>query len=133
MILIGGALLVATLFRPFQQQNTSQDPAPSVRRVAATAQLAAQEYRLGVVNGRVVAPAEVAEARLFLGESRRSAALLPEGSRRETLRRIDSLVGLVDQRAAPDTIDAEVMQLITALSQRYGVALDELPSNAPSL
>jgi high-affinity iron transporter len=133
MLLIGGALLVATLLGPSQQQDTSPAPASSVRRVAATAQLAAQEYRLGVVNGRVVAPAEVAEARLFLGESRRSAALLPEGSRPETLRRVDSLVGLVDQRAAPDTIDAEVKQLITALSQRYGVALDELPSNAPSL
>ncbi len=133
MILIGGALLVATLLRPSQQQNTFQDPAPSVRRVAATAQLAAQEYRLGVVNGRVVAPAEVAEARLFLGESRRSAKLLPERSRQETLRRVDSLVGLVDRRAEPATIDAEVQELVTTLSKRYGVALDELPSSAPAL
>ena len=133
MILIGGALLVATLFRPFQQQNPSQDPAPSVRRVAATAQLAAQEYRLGVVNGRVVAPAEVAEARLFLGESRRSAELLPERSRRETLLGVDSLIRLVDQRAAPAAVDAGVKQLITALSKGYGVALDEVPSSAPSL
>jgi high-affinity iron transporter len=133
MILIGGALLVATLFGPSQQQNTSQDPAPSVRRVAATAQLAAQEYRLGVVNGRVVAPAEVAEARLFLGESRRSAELLPERSRRETLLGVDSLIRLVNQRAAPAAVDAGVQQLITALSKAYGVALDELPSSAPSL
>jgi high-affinity iron transporter len=132
MILIG-ALLVASLLRPSPQQQTSQDPAPAVRRVAATAQLAAQEYRLGVVNGRIVAPAEIAEARLFLGESRRSAELLPAESGRETLRGIDSLVGLVDQRAAPATIDAGVKQLVTKLSQRYGVVLDELPPNSPSL
>jgi len=132
MILIGSALLVATLFQPIQSKP-QQDPAPAVRRLAATAQLAAQEYRLGVESGRVVAPAEVAEATLFLGESRRSAELLPESSRGETIRQVDSLIALVRRTAAPAVVDARVQHLVKSLSARYNVVLDQLPADAPSL
>ena len=44
----------------------AQDPAAAARRLASLAQLAAEEYRLGVKQGRIVAAAEVEEARLFL-------------------------------------------------------------------
>src|SRR6476659_9685899 len=105
MILIRGVLLVAALLQSPQQQTAVQDPAPAVRRLAATTQLAAQEYRLGVANGLVVAPEEVAEAKLFLGESRRSAELLPSASRGEALKQIQHLLDLVDQAAPPDVLD----------------------------
>ena len=79
MVLIGGAALLigASLLSALQQTTFPTDPAPLVRRLAATAQLAAQEYRVGIVDGRVVSQAEVDEARLFLLESRRSALALP--------------------------------------------------------
>ena len=88
MILIGGSLLLAAtaFLSPLQQRIAALGQTPVIRRLAATAQLAAQEYRNGVAKGRVVAPAEVAEARLFLQESRRSAALLPAGSSTTALR-----------------------------------------------
>jgi hypothetical protein len=63
------------------QPLQGQDEVSVARRVAATAQLAAQEYRLGVDGGRIVARAEVEEARLFLSEARRSAGALPAGTR----------------------------------------------------
>ena len=55
MILTGAILpiLLAAMPLPQQQTQTPGDQAPVARRVAATAQLAAQEYRVGVVNGRV--------------------------------------------------------------------------------
>ncbi|HEY0351955.1 MAG TPA: hypothetical protein VGC48_07520, partial [Gemmatimonadales bacterium] len=135
MILIGGTLLLAatSLFGPVQQAPAAQDEAPVVRRLAATAQLAAQEYRIGVAHGRVVAPAEVAEARLFLQESRRSAALLPHESSPATLKEIDNLLHMLDRVAAPDSIDATVRQLTGSLARRYGVTLDEMPTRTPSL
>jgi high-affinity iron transporter len=134
MILIGGTiLLAATLLGPVQQAPAAQDEAPVVRRLAATAQLAAQEYRIGVAHGRVVAPAEVAEARLFLQESRRSAALLPHESSPATLKEIDNLLHMVDRVAAPDSIDARVRLLTGSLARRYGVTLDEMPTRTPSL
>ena len=99
MILIGGLLpILLALSSPLQaaqQPVVSQDRAPVARRVAATAQLAAQEYRIGVVDGRVVAKAEVEEAALFLKEARRSAALLPPDAGRPGHAEIDALLALV--------------------------------------
>jgi high-affinity iron transporter len=135
MILIRGAVAVAAAALPsfVPETTTAQSPAPIVRRLAATAQLAAQEYRIGVVDGRVVAQAEVDEARLFLQESRRSAAQLPRDLRPQTLLRIDSVIRLVDRRAAPDSIEVLVRALTHSLSERLGVVLDEIPAATPSL
>ena len=134
MVLIGaGAGLLLTAALAAQQPQLSGDQIPAVRRVAATAQLAAQEYRAGVQDGRVVAKAEVSEARLFLAEARRSAALLPADASAATVREIDALLRLVDATAAPDSLDAHVRAFTGSLSSRLGVALDEIPAAVPSL
>jgi high-affinity iron transporter len=136
MVLITGAVLFlgATLLTSPQQPSVpSSDPAPLVRRLAATAQLAAQEYRVGIVDGRIVSPAEVDEARLFLQESRRSAAALPAKFREGAVARIDSVVALLERTALPDSIDARVRELTSTISAQLGVTLDEIPSQTPSL
>ena len=134
MVLIGGALLVgATLLAVPQQTAAPTDPAPLVRRVAATAQLAAQEYRLGVAGGRVVLQPEVDEAALFLQESRRSAAALPNRVATDAIAKLDSIIALVKRTGSPDSVDVHVSQLTTALASRLGVALDDLPADTPSL
>src|SRR5215212_9425610 len=135
MILTGGTavLLASTLLGSPQQHDSTPNQAPVVRRLAATAQLAAQEYRIGIVNGRVVSQAEVDEARLFLQESRRSAALLPARARPDIVREIDSLLDLVEHGAAPDSVDARVKRLASSLSSRFAVPLDEIPGETPSL
>ena len=116
-----------------QQPQADGDQVRVVRRVAATAQLAAQEYRVGVQDGRVVAKAEVDEARLFLAEARRSAELLPAGASAEAIRQIDGLAGLVDATTNPDTLDARVRAFTGSLATRLGVALEDIPAEAPSL
>jgi high-affinity iron transporter len=134
MVLIGGALLVgATLLALPQQTAAPTDPAPLVRRLAATAQLAAQEYRLGVVGGRVVLQPEVEEARLFLEESRRSAAALPKEVSAAATAKLDSIIALVERTQSPDSIDLHVSQLTTGIAETLGVVLDELPAETPSL
>ena len=136
MILIGGAVLLlgaSLLNGQPQQASQSQDPTAVVRRLAATAQLAAQEYRIGVENGRIIAPAEVDEARLFLQESRRSAALLPRDISPGALAQIDSLIHLVNRVAPPDSVDGGVRRLAGSLSRRLNVVLDEIPNQEPSL
>jgi high-affinity iron transporter len=136
MILIGGLLpiLFAAAALPHQAQTAaSQDRAPVARRVAATAQLAAQEYRVGVVNGRVVARAEIDEAALFLQEARRSAKLLPAEAGLAATADIDAMLRLVAGTAPPDSLDARVRSLTAGLTQRLGVTLDELPALTPSL
>src|SRR5688572_5349460 len=135
MVLIGGGALIlgAALLVTPQQTASPLDLAPVVRRLAATAQLAAQEYRVGIVDGRVVSPAEVDEARLFLQESRRAAAGLPAEYSAGAVASIDSVITLLDRTASPDLIEARVRRLTSAISARLGVPLDEIPNQTPSL
>jgi len=136
MILISASLRTLWAFAllgPQQQDPAANEQAPAVRRLAATAQLGAQEYRAGVQNGRVVAKAEIEEARLFLAEARRSAALLPPDVGRSTARALDDIVGLVAATADPDTVQARVIALTTSLSQRLGISLEDIPAETPSL
>ncbi|HUR94672.1 MAG TPA: cytochrome c/FTR1 family iron permease [Gemmatimonadales bacterium] len=101
--------------------------------MAATAQLAAQEYRIGVIDGRVEAKAEVEEAALFLQESRRSAALLPAAASAAAVEEIDTLIRLVAAIAPADSLDAHVRALTDGLTRRLGITLDEIPAQTPSL
>jgi high-affinity iron transporter len=132
MILIAGlagVLLAATL----QQAPVEMEQAKSVRRIAATARLAAQEYRLGVQNGKVVLPAEVEEAHLFLTEAKRTAGLLPPDISQSTVREIEAILALVAGLAPGDSVAARVTALSTGLAERLGVSLDEFPSRVPTL
>jgi high-affinity iron transporter len=135
MVLIGGPLLLLTtaLLNHPQQGDIQQDQTPVVRRLAATAQLAAQEYRIGIADGRVISPAEVDEAKLFLHESRRSAALLPSEGRSAVLSQVDSLLQMVHRVAPPDSVDARVRRLAGTLAQHFGIVLDEIPNQIPSM
>ena len=58
MTLIGAVLpILLSALTSGPPSLATQDSAAVVRRVAATATLAAQEYRIGVVDGRIVAAA----------------------------------------------------------------------------
>ncbi len=132
MILALGVTLIGTMLAtpaPAQQD----DRAATVRRIAATTALAAQEYRLGVQDGRVVLASEVEEARLFLTEARRSAGLLPPDSARSTIRELDGLIAMVDRVAAPDSVAGRTRTLAESLARQFGVSLDEIPAIAPVL
>ncbi|MEO8294797.1 MAG: FTR1 family protein, partial [Gemmatimonadota bacterium] len=133
MILIGGLskfILAASLILP--QQN-SEDQTSNVRRIAASTRLAAQEYRLGVRGGNVVAPAEVEEARLFLTEARRAAGLLPPDVGRGTIQDIDAILKMVNRHGSGDSVTAQVLAASNRLAAQMGISLDEFPLDIPSL
>jgi high-affinity iron transporter len=136
MTLIGGAVpILLSVLAPLSplQVATAQDPSAMVGRVAATATLAAQEYRIGVRDGRIVAAAEVEEARLFLEETRRSAGGLPPDPATDFVAAVDTMLALIQRLGPPDTLDARVRELAATLSRRYGVTLDQVPARAPDL
>ncbi len=112
---------------------TGPDSTAAARRIAASAELAAQEYRLGISGGRVTAQAEVDEARLFLGEAKRTAALLPPAVSRAALVDIDRALAVVAAIGSPDSLDAAVGRLTVQLTTALGVALVEIPEQTPSL
>lgn len=113
--------------------HAADDLPATVRRVAATSALAAQEYRIGIRDGVVVAAAEVEEAKLFLTEARRAAALLPAPGGREAVVAIDGILRLVGRSAPPDSVDARVRALHAFLTTTWQVALEEVPAAPPSL
>jgi high-affinity iron transporter len=133
MILICRPLILAISFAAVAAPVRGQDSIAAARRIAATAQLAAEEYRLGVADGRIVAPAEVEEARLFLSEARRSAGALPSGARDSVTRDLDRLLEWVGTTGSPDRIDAGVREMTAGLASRLGVSLEEVPARGPSL
>ncbi len=133
MVFISALHLVFLALAPVAQQPVADDPAPAVRRLAATAKLAAEEYRVGVRGGRVVAAGEVEEAKLFLAEARHSAELLPATEAKAAVAAIDSVAALITAVASPDSLDARVQALALGVSQRLHVSLDETPAVAPSI
>lgn len=129
-VLTAASLLAAAIATP---AVAADDPTAVARRIAATTQLAAQEYRIGVRDGKVVAEPEVEEARLFLTEARRSAQLLPGPIAAATTARLERLLALVGRTGAPDSLDAGVRALADELATTLKVSLDEVPARLPSL
>jgi len=126
------ALLLA-LQQGVQSPPSGGDLAPVVQRIATTVQLAAQEYRVGVQGGRVIAPAEVAEAQLFLAEARRTAERLPPDASAAAVAAVDRLIAAVGRTADPDSVALAARTLTAALADQYRVDVDQVPSELPSL
>ncbi len=126
-------LIYAVIVLLAPPRASTVDTVAAARRIAASVQLAAQEYRNGVVDGRVIAPAEVEEARLFLNEAKRSAAFLPPALVSPTLADLDRLLRLVNASGAPDSVAATARRATEALAKSLGVVLDEIPASMPSL
>ena len=104
-----------------------------MRRIAATTALAAEEYAVGVRGGKVIAAAEVEEAKLFLIEARRSAGLLPLDASKTTLAELDRLIAMVARTASPDSVAARARQIGSSLAARFAISLDEIPERTPML
>lgn len=108
------------------------DSVALIRRVAATVQLAAQEYALGVRGGKIVLEPEVEEARLFLTEAGKSAGRLPSAAE-ETQTGIDRVLQMVLRIAPPDSVAAAARAVTEGLATHFQIALDDVPDQAPSL
>ena len=114
-------------------QAQRPDSAQVLRRVATTARLAAEEYGLGVKDGKIVLAPEVDEAKLFLAEAKKAAALLPAGRAASAVAALGRIVSRVEQTGSADSVRRDVEVLVQALAREMGVALDEIPAIAPSL
>lgn len=114
-------------------QAPDSEVAAAARRVAAIAQLAADEYALGVSGGRIVAAPEVEEARLFLAEARRNATRLPPATSQQVVAMLTAMESMVGRTAEPDSVTRLVKALRLKLSGDLQLTLDEIPAEPPSL
>ena len=125
---VGGATAFSCLSLLAPATAQAQDSLAVARRVYATAQLAAEEYRVGVVGGRIVAAAEVDEARLFIAEARRTSGELPASARSAAAMPLSRMAAIVVQTAAPDSLDAAVGELGRALAGHVDGPLEPIPA-----
>jgi high-affinity iron transporter len=116
-----------------QGSAQAPDQAAVVRRIASTVQIAAQEYALGVDQGKVVQAAEVEEARLFLTEAARSVGQLPATSSEELRVALERMLALVKGVAPAESVTAAANGFVTDLAQQFGITLDEIPAQAPAI
>lgn len=116
-----------------ESQRSKPDSAQILRRVAATARLAAEEYGLGVKDGKIVLAPEVSEAKLFLAEAAKAAALLPADRASGAVAALGLVAARVDRTESPDSVQGAVEALVERLAREMGVVLDEIPAVAPSL
>lgn len=124
------ALILLLAAAPPQAQG---DQTSTVRRIAATTALAAQEYALGVRDGKVVLAPEVEEAQLFLAEARRTAGLLPPDAAKPAIAEINEMLALVGRTAPPAEVLSRARTLAESLASRFHVQLDEVPARTPTL
>lgn len=118
---------------PLAAQQPAPDVVESARRIVATIQLAAQEYRLAFDGPRLVNTAEWEEARLFIAEARRAAQRLPAGVGPEVLARLALAASLAERRERPDTIASLAASLERSLAAALGTSLDDRAGRPPSL
>ena len=127
MFLISALAVISVVSGP------GTDSLAAGRRIAASVQLAAQEYRNGVSAGRVTDTAEVDEARLFLTEARRTAQVLPARIASSATADIDHMLLLISRVAEPDSMAASARHASANLATALGASLDDVPDRTPSL
>lgn len=111
------------------------DSVSVARRIVAAAELAAKEYAVGVppTGGRVTAPEEVKEARLFLDQARLDVHALPVGVRVYVDSALIELRALLDRTAPPAELDRIANALGERLAEAVGGAVTPIPASPPSL
>ncbi len=130
--LVLAALLALALATPVALWGQHDDVA-TARRIADVTAIAVAEYGAGVQHGRVVQPAELEEARLFLAEARRSADGLGPTARGSVLPLLDRMIAQVAELAPLVAVETALGELREVLGRAVGAPLDPLPRTAPSL
>src|SRR5262249_37924368 len=138
LVVVALTTLFAATLQPASAQTpalaqSSPDATESARRIAATLTLAAQEYRLAWQNGRLTAPAEWEEAKLFVAEAHHTARSLPPALAHEFDNRLTVLESRLAAQFPAESLALEARAIEVRLSTALGVTLDDRPAREPSI
>jgi len=101
---------------------SAEDPrVEAARRIVATLQLAAQEYRLAFQGGRLA------------NQAKRSAGELGGSLAGQMTARLTAIEQSIARHYSPDSLASEANAVESALSSALGTSLDERPAREPSL
>jgi high-affinity iron transporter len=125
--------LALTLSPPDSGNAGGPRGADAARRIVATLQLAAQEYRLAWDGGRLANAAEAEEAALFIAGARAATRELPAPLASQISTRIAHMGALVENQGSADSLARLAADVERRLTVALGVSLDDRPSREPSL
>lgn len=134
---VSGALvagvLIATLVPPLYGA-TPDDPhaTADIRRTLTLLNVVGEEYREGVVDGRVVLPIEYEEARTFLAEAQSRLRGAAPAAATATAADFTSVAAALERKAPLDQIRADLDRIRAAIVQSTGVVEEIYPPAAPS-
>jgi len=116
-------------------RGQAKDSASVARRVVAAAELGGKEYARGVPpeGGRVTAPEEVKEARLFIEQARLDVPALPASVRGYADSALAALAALLDRSAPPSEVSDLAQRLGERMSRDLGGSVVPIPPSTASL
>src|SRR5690242_4977561 len=131
------SVVLLALAGPLAAQGKDSSSVIAARRMVAGISLAAKEYRNGVPagGGRITAPEEVAEARLFLDQAEKDVATLPDSLRESVGVLVAGLRTSLDRPAAPapDSVAQWADVIVKRIAAAFGDALNQYPAAPPSV
>lgn len=130
-------MFALTLAGSLTAQGKDSSRVLAARRMVSAISLAAKEYRNGVpaAGGRITAPEEVAESRLFLDQAEKNVATLPDSLREPVGVLVANLRASLDRPSAPspDSVSQWADALVKRITRAFGSALNEYPAVPPSV
>jgi high-affinity iron transporter len=127
------AVLSTAQVPPVALESTQPEARAAASRVAATVQLAAQEYALAWEHGTLVKPSEANEARLFVAEARRAARSLPPSVAPRVDGELAALAGWLERSGPPDSVAASAARVVRSLPGGLRMTFADRPAREPSL
>jgi high-affinity iron transporter len=104
----------------------------AVRRVLTLLNVVGEEYREGVVDGRVVLPVEYQEAGVFLAEAEQRLSTVADFDAARFAAPFAALRTALDQKVPLDAFRSRLDELRSAVSDATGVADEVFPPSPPS-
>lgn len=129
------ALCAAALLLACSARAAVPDAAPAtadVRRTLTLLNVVGEEYREGVVDGRVVLPIEYEEARAFLEEARGRLAGASPAAAAATADAFARARAAIEAKVPADQLRGQLEALRGEVSSRTGVSEPVFPERAPS-
>jgi high-affinity iron transporter len=130
-------VVVLALAGSLKAQGNDSSSVIAARRMVSAISLAAKEYRNGVpaAGGRITAPEEVAESRLFLDQAEKNVATLPDSLREPVGILVATLRASLDRPSAPppDSVSQWADALVKRITLAFGNAVDQYPAVPPSV
>src|SRR5690606_24865184 len=101
--------------------------------------IAKEEYRESVADGKIIMPEEYEEATIFVGQAKKSIASLSEtfAGKKEEFKNVTAGINVISEQIKakenPEAVISQVLKTDEAIEALAGTTLKEFPGHSPTL